>query len=290
MPKITLYLCVWNRFRELQTYIRRHSPHVDRTVIIEGGSKDESLDFLRSQECRDLNVETYIHEWRDSPPEFRNHFFKYAGLDGWALSLDVDELLEDPAIYTIRQIAEDAEKRGIGTVKFNAHDIRISEDGKVWEHCSNYHNPNFWKLTPHLQYVGGTHVGLAGRWGGEEDSKYRYFHIKTYMDEWLRASRNYFTTSQPAQNTHDSAWIEFRTLCNKYQLKYFYMLEALMQAGTVPEEIVKWMDLNKDDDNAEKRAYFVCYRVYIHPELNPGMSNRDYPYDSDRKPIRGMKF
>jgi glycosyltransferase involved in cell wall biosynthesis len=288
----------WNRLRELQIYMRHHAPYVDRTIVIDGGSTDGSLEWLSSKEGQDLRIETHVSTWIDDPPGQRN---KYIDLvkhtNTWALVLDVDELLEHPGIYSIRQIAAEAEKRNCYTVKFNAHDIQIQPDGTIWEHCSSYFNPNFFKTFPDQRYMGTTHVGLYGLRGGEGadrngwDHRFRYFHIKTKMDEYYRGCRNYWTSAQVAQNVqNDPTWLSFKEICSKHSLQYFYQLAALMQAGTVPEDIANWFILNKDSDNSETRSFFVCYFHFMHPELNSGISNRDYNYDPNRQPIKGMKF
>ena len=70
----------------------------------------------------------------------------------------------------------------------------------------------------------------------------------------------------------------------------FSEMANIMRLGTVPDELVNWFVGWKDHENAEFRAYFVSYLVLMHPHLNPGLSNKDYSYDPNRKPVVDMTY
>lgn len=290
MSHVTYCLVHLNRLPKLQKAVRHHAPHVDRTIVIDGGSQDGSIEWLNSKECKDMNVEVYVHPWVDDPPGHRNLYLKYAGTDTWVLVTDDDEYLEEPVIWTIKQIADEAEKNEVTLVCFNSHDIQTTPNGSVWENQSSYWNPMFFKMGPGVRYGGHTHVGLARLPGKVWQHPGKYFHVKTVADQWLRGARNYWTTAQEAQNIHDAQWRGFKSLRELHGYTYFYQMVDDMRAGTIPEEIVKWFIDHRDDDNAEVRAYFVSYLVFMHPELNTGISNRDFEYDPNRKPTLNITF
>lgn len=293
MKKIAFCLCTFSpdgnsRLNEVKTVIRRTSPHVDRTIVIDGGSTDGIIEWLSSEECKKLNVEVHVHPWMDDPPGQRNRYLRYADGDDWLIILDADELLEEPALYTLHQLAEESEKNGVTLVGFQSHDIIIDNinNGPVYENLAEHWAPSFFKHGPEVHYTGHTHVTLHALPGVRFNSHYRYFHIKTVADQWIRSSRNYWTSAKIAQNIRDDTWKHFRELCTSYGFKYFYELIASMRCNTIPENLIKFIIDNRDNDNPELRSLFVVYFVLLHPELNPGISNQDFKYDKDRKPVK----
>jgi glycosyltransferase involved in cell wall biosynthesis len=289
-PKVTYCLVDFNRKKLLQKAIRHTSPHVDRTICIDGGSKDGSVEWLKSQECKDLNVEVFVHLWEDNPPKQRNFYLDYAGNNGWVLVTDDDEYLEEPAAWSLRNMAEEAEKNGVSLIRFNSHDVQISAEGKVWEHKSDYWNPMFFKMGPGVRYKGHTHVSLDRLPGKVIDSPFRYFHCKSVPEEFARGARNYWTTARVASNIQDEDWLKFKKLCKQNGLTYFYEMEALLRAGTVPQDLSQWMIDNRNHQNVEVCSYFITYFVFLHPELNMGISNRYFTFQPNRKPFKEIYF
>jgi len=292
MPKIHYCMALLNRIDEVQKAVRLVSPRVDRTVIIDGGSTDGGVEWLRSDETKDWNVEVQVHPWVDDPPGQRNKYLDAVPRGDWILVTDSDEYLDRGGVWALRQLVEEAEKDRVVGIQFQAHDIQYSlaTGGSVWQNLANHWNLMLFKRLPSVRYVGHTHVTLGGLVGKVRQAPHRYYHIKSMEDQWLRGGRNYWTTAQPARNIHTPQWREFRNLCAENGLHYFYELFYRMRDGTVPERVAQWFWDNREDDNAEVRSFFVCYFVFMHPELNPQLSNRDYPYQPDRIPVTGMRF
>jgi glycosyltransferase involved in cell wall biosynthesis len=289
--KLTYGLITWNRFEELQKVIRRVSPHVDRTVVVDGDSSDGSIEWLRSKECRDMNVDVFIHPWQDDFIAQRNRYIYYADTPGWLLTTDTDELLEDRAAYQLRQIVADAEKSGVTLVRFNAHDVHVDERGVVTDNKTNYYEPMLFKLGPRVKYTGTLHHSLHREKGIIRDVDFRYFHVKSVPDMMFHGARNYWHSSKVGSDKRDLWQSRFREMCSKHGFEYFHDLAAAMRAGTVPEEIAKWFLRMRTDKNPEIRAYFNCYYVLLHPERNiNGWENEDYKWISGRTPVKGMKF
>lgn len=293
--RITFCLCTFSpdgnsRLDEVKTVIRRTSPHVDRTIVIDGGSTDGIVEWLRSDECKRLNVEVYVHPWIDDPPGQRNKYLRYADGDDWIIVLDADELAEEPLLYTLHQIAEESERNGVTLIGLQSHDIIADNiEGKpVYENLASHWAPSFFKHGPEVHYSGHTHVTLHALPGVRFNSHHRYFHIKTTADQWIRGFRNYWSSAKVAQNVHDNTWKEFREICTKYGLRYFYELIAIMRRGILPDDLVSFMINHKDDDNSELRSFFVTYFILFHPEFNPGLSNRDFEFKNDRLPVKAF--
>jgi len=287
--KVTLCMVSFNRLEESKVWVRRQSPFVDRTIIIDGGSNDGSIEFFISKECRDLRVECYVYPWEDDPPTQRN---KYLDLihEGWVLVLDCDELLETPAIYRIRYIADEAEKRGCDGVAFLARDIQTDLDGGISDNLSNYYNRLFFKASPGMKYMGHTHVALFRP--GMKDrcmkTEYQYYHIKPWADQFIRACRNYWTTCAVANNRNDDPnWINFKKMTTDTGYIYFHQFLEYMRIGNIDNSFKKWFIEHKEDGNPEARSWFVSYFAFLHPEENiEKLGNRDIPYDPNRKIIK----
>jgi len=287
--KVTLCITSLNRLPEMKEQIKRTSKFVDRTIIVDGGSWDESIDWFNSQECKDLNVECYVHEWVDDPPGFRNFYMQRID-SGWALVLDCDEYLELPALYKLKFLAKEAEDKGMTGVAFLAHDIQTDPDGGVYESESNYYNRLFFKADPQMKYVGHTHVALLRPNLPDicMKTKFKYYHIKPWADVFIRACRNYWTTSACAQNTikNPECWIEFKKITADAGFKYFYQFAEYMKKGNIASVFKKWFIDNKEDENSEARSWFVSYFMFLHPEENVDkISNRDVQYRDGRDPI-----
>ena len=289
--KVTLCMASFNRLEESKINIRRSAPFVDRTIVIDGGSWDGSVEWFNSQECKDLNVECYVHPWKDNPPEQRNKYLELIK-DGWVLVLDCDELLEMPALYKLRYLAKDAENVGCDGVAFVAHDIQIEPEGGIYDAKSNYYNRIFFKSSPMMKYIGHTHVALYRPDTRDKCMKteYQYFHIKPWADVFFRACRNYWTTSAVANNSNDSpVWQNFKAMTTRAGFQYFYQFAEYMKKGNIDQAFKDWFISNREDENPEARSWFVSYFMFLHPEENTGkLENRDLKYDPDRKPIKLM--
>ena len=143
-PDINITFCMvtFNRKDETVINVRRTAPHVNRTIIIDGGSSDGTIEWLNSDECKNLNVECYVYPWQDNPPEQRNRYLNLVK-DGWVLALDCDELLDIPVLYKLRYVAKEAVDKGCDGVAFRAHDIQIEPDGGIYDSLSSYYNRIF---------------------------------------------------------------------------------------------------------------------------------------------------
>lgn len=290
-PEIKIVLCMasFNRLEESKIWVRRHCRFADRTIIIDGGSWDGSIDFFKSQECVDLNVECYVHPWVDDPPGQRNKYLDLIHEDCWVLVLDCDELLDTVALYKLRYIAKEAQDNGCDGIAFRANDIQIEPDGGIYESLSNYYNRLFFRASPKMRYMGKTHVGLFRPDMRDRCMKteYRYFHIKPWADVFFRACRNYWTTCAVADNKEDDpSWLQFKEMTKTAGFQFFYLFAEYMKKGNVHPMFKKWFIDHKDDENPEARSWFVSYFAFLHPEENDQcISNKDMPYEPSRKRV-----
>ena len=287
--KVTLCMASFNRLEESKINIRRTAPLVDRTIIIDGGSWDGSVEWFNSEECKKMNVECYVHPWVDDPPTQRNHYLELIK-DGWVLTLDCDELLDIPALYQLRYLIKDAEDHKCDGIAFVAHDIQIEPDGGIYSSKSNYYNRLLFKASPMMRYMGHTHVALFRPDMRDHCMKteYVYYHIKPWADVFFRGCRNYWTTCGVAANVNDKPnWIEFKSLTSKAGFNYFYQFSEYMKKGNIDPVFKEWFIRNKEDENSEARSWFTSYFLFLHPEENVDkLGNKDLQYDPNRKAIQ----
>lgn len=294
--------CLLNRAREdeFRKAIREHAPFVDKSIIVLHQIYDENVKFLESEECKQWDIDYYTTDIPYDPKALRDihlekldEYMDKVGEDVWFLVLDVDEILELPALYSLRQLAEQAEQQGYNIVGFNSHDVQTTPDGRVWESKSGYWNPNFNKHYKGMRYTPGTHIGIARPAPANMvKANLRYFHVKTVGSQWIRGCRNYWTTAEVAQNTtNDPVWKQFKMFCKECGIETFDQMAKLMFEGKVPDLLTQWFVMYRNSENSEARSWFVVYYVFLHPELNFGcVGNSDYPYDKDRKPCKDMSF
>jgi len=301
--KIAWTLLCRGRNDEFVYSIRTHAPFVDKSIIILHGDdveNKENMEFLMTDEAQAWDIDVIRTNIPYDPKPLRDlymekldEYMAEVGEQVWFLITDSDEYLELPALYSLRQIAVQAEKDGLNIVGFNSHDIQTAPDGQVHESKSGYWNPNFNKHYPGMRYTPGTHIGIARPEPANMGNvPLRYFHVKTVGSQWIRGCRNYWTTAEVAQNTtNDSVWVEFKQLCQEYNLSEFDQMAELLYQGTVPPKITRWFVMNRNSENSEARSWFVVYYVFLHPELNLGCAgNSDFQYNKDRPASSDLTF
>jgi hypothetical protein len=292
--KIAWTLLCRGRTDEFIYSVRTHAPFVDKSIIILHGSdveNKENMEFLLSEgqqwdiDVVRTNIPYDPKPLRDLYMEKLDEYMTEVGEQVWFLITDSDEYLELPALYSLRKLAEEAEKQNVNIVGFNSHDIQTAPGGQVWENKSGYWNPNFNKHYVGMRYTPGTHIGIARPAAANmANAPHRYFHVKTTGSQWIRGCRNYWTTAGVAQNTTDDpVWVEFKQLCAAHGLETFDQMAELLYAGTLPEDLGRWFITHRNSENSEARSWFVVYYVFLHPELNFGcVGNNDFQYDKDR--------
>lgn len=283
--KIVYCLVTLNRLEELQRACRLVCPHVDRTCVVDGNSTDGSIEWLQSEEAKQLNIQLLVSPQvrlarGNHTPGERNKYLEMARDADWILTTDTDEFLEEAGCKALRALAEEGEKLNITGYRFRAHDITIYQDGRVYDNQTSFFNPMFFKNCPGIHYSGHTHSGIVrpsitNNW---KNINFEYIHQKTEARMWHSSTYLFWTTARVAQNvTNAPEWLQFHDLMGKYGYLDWHVFNKVMDAGQVPEEITKWFIDHKDAENPEERAWFVHYFIMKHPELNTDrITNRDF--------------
>jgi len=148
--KIAWTLMCRSRTDEFIYSVRTHAPFVDRSIVILHGDDEENKEnneFLASEECSGWDIDVVRTNIPYAPKALRDLYMERLdvymqeiGEQVWFLITDSDEYLELPALYSLREIAEEADKQGLNIIGFIAHDIQTDPSGKVHENKTNYHN------------------------------------------------------------------------------------------------------------------------------------------------------
>jgi hypothetical protein len=276
--KINYCLVTLNRLDELQTALRKVSPYVDKTIVIDGASEDGTIEWLSSDECKLLKVEykvskQYRYMYGNHTPTERNQYLDMVDPnDTWVLVTDTDEWLEEKACKELYTLAIKAEKLGYNNIGFRAHDRWTYEDGQLYDNLSNYHHHSmFFKAAKGMKYEGHTHShlvrpGIQNKW---IPSDYVYHHTKTEKALWRNSTYLWWTTSKTADNVTDSpVWLDFHSVMKKYNHLDWHEFNKLMTKGNLDQEIKDWFIAHKDSENPEAASYFIWYFIFLHPEEN----------------------
>ena len=277
-PTVTYCLLTLDRLSELQKAVRHTAPWVDRTIVIDGCSTDGSMEWLQSDECKQLRVEyrfipQHLYQYGNHNPDKRNPYIELAGSDGWLLVMDTDEYLEIDALSNLKKIAREAELAGYDGVKFLPHDLWTMEDGSLHNvRHTDWWAPMFWKSYPGQRYEGHTHVRIV-RPGAKDNwlkTEYHYQHIKDEKRIWRNSTQNYWTTVGEATNSDgkDPTWLAFHELMRKYGYLDWHLFDKVMTAGQVPQEVLDWFIAHKDAINPEEGSWYKWYKI-LHPNKVP---------------------
>lgn len=285
MKTVTMTLVHLNRLDELKRNIKHHSPYVDRIVVSDGESTDGSLEWLHSQEAKDLKVEVVVKKqvrlpYGEHTPLARNPYLNvlHPDRDNWMLCVDTDEFLEKEACEKLHHFAERAEAAGYDEVRFQARDIWTYETGEFSDNFADYWKQDmFVKVVPNMSYVGHTHSGLsrpgaAHRWAkaqGDGGKMLHYRHEKTERNMWKNSTFLYWTTCGVAQNRTDNPdWLQFHKIMSSHGYEDWHEFNRAMESGNLPQDMKNWFISHKDDENPEAAAWFIWYFIWLHPEEN----------------------
>lgn len=248
-------------------------PHVDRAVIIDGGSQDGTVEYLKSLGPK---VEVYHRAWDDSFANQYNEYLKHVK-GGWILLCDDDEVPSEELLCTLRPIVEQSEN---GTkfdhVEFRANDVTYVEgdwENRVDNGPCEYYRKIFFKWNPDLRYTVHLHQALQGLRGPVARCKEHYFHIKSTKDQLRNACRNYFISGEwPSHPVEEGIktpeWHEMKQILSEQhpEVTLFSHLNGLMVSGKVCPEFKEWAEkyrTHNEGVEGESSGELRCFARYF---------------------------
>lgn len=287
-PTIAYCMLTKDRFKETQFAIRRVAPYVDKTCIVDGKSTDGTIEWLNSQECRDLNVEfkiipQHLYMYGNHYPNERNPYLEMAKDCDWTVRTDSDEFIEEEACKNFYNLIDKAKKEDADGIMFQSHDVWTNEDGSVFDDSPDFWNHLMWKNFPGQHYEGHTHVhlvrpGAKNKW---MKSGYKYEHVKHERNIVHSSTKWYWTTAKVADNfTDDETWKSFHRTIQKYGHRDWHEFTIEMDKGNLPQEIKDWFIQHRFAQNSEERSWFDWYFIFLHPEENvERLNGKTRPWD-----------
>jgi|WetSurMetagenome_2_1015567.scaffolds.fasta_scaffold170029_2 glycosyltransferase involved in cell wall biosynthesis len=163
---ICLFTMAWNEERMIPYFLRHYLPIVDKIVVFDHGSTDDTKKLLNHPkiEIRDFVVPKNSY-WIKANCEVENNVWKNCQ-SNWVIICDIDELLYHPNLL---QYLQDCQKNGVTIPKVNGfqmvHDRFPTTSSQIYQEVSKgvpapryskniIFNPNAIK---EINYVYGAH-------------------------------------------------------------------------------------------------------------------------------------
>ena len=273
--KLTYCMMTWNRLYDTMKCIERVKPYVDRIVIVDGGSTDDTIPTLRNYE----GVELYIHPWADNFPEQRTNYLKHAGEDNggtdWILVSDPDELFSKEALENMREEIDQAEPYNM--LAFESNSVSMHGPKIVNHSHDKYWKGLLFKYNPGMHYIGNPHETLIINGGPRvKNLPYRYYHIKQQNITWHRGFRNFHIGGGgPNLGDKNKYWIEYKSILTEVFGEFYswHKIEPILLAGNIDQRIKDWLfnarKVTGFDGSSEVRESYKTYFRLYHPEEEP---------------------
>jgi len=278
-----IYYCqmTQNRLRETIESINRVINYVDKVIVVDGGSIDDTIVYMRNWSKVDSRIEFYIYPWRDNFPKQRNNYLKHVPPGNWVIVSDPDEWFKEDTVMQFRTLATEAEKHNLewNGYMFRAHDIFLMGEKVVYEKKpeNSYKPLMFYRYEDtHYDESRNPHELLVCGIG------YRYKKVELFYEHrkqvdviWIRGARNFFVGGGgPNLGPNNPIWIPFRDLVRrKTGIVAWDKFNEYLVRGNIDNEIKKWMIEHRHesgyDGASEVRELYKTYFRLYHLEEEP---------------------
>jgi len=250
---------------------------VDKIVVIDGGSIDDTIFYLRNQD----NVDLIISPWKDDFATQRNVYLSKVDVGDWVLVSDSDEWFPQETLREVRNLVEQGERENIYMFGFQCISITLKGDKISNKNIDNYWKGLLYKKLPGTRYISSLHETLVYGEGGQiigynlfKTSLY-YLHVKQENVIWKRGVRNFFIGGGGLSlGNRNPSWVSFKDLLKKKtNITTWMEFHDYLVAGKIDEEIKKWMIEHRHEDGYDgasevREVYKLYFRIY-HPEEEP---------------------
>jgi glycosyltransferase involved in cell wall biosynthesis len=272
--RITYCMMTYNRLYETMQCIARVKPYVDRVVVVDGGSNDDTIITLRNYD----GVELYLHPWEDNFPQQRTNYLTHAGEDNggtdWVLVSDPDELFSVDALKNMRKEIESAGPYNM--LAFESNSVSMKGPKIVHHRQDKYWKALLFKWNKGIHYIGNPHETLVIEKGHRvKNLPYHYYHIKQDNVTWHRGARNAWVGGGgPNMGERQKLWKPFKDLVKaKTGIESWVDFDKYMIKGNIDSEIRdQLIEFRKEvgyDGSSEWREFYKTYFRIYHPEEEP---------------------
>jgi len=275
-----IYYCqiTYNRLRETIKSVNAVLPYVDEVIVIDGGSVDDTIVYMRNWEKIESKIKFFVCRWQDNFPKQRNKYLEKIQ-EGWAVVSDPDEIFPESTAKEFRTLTKLSDCDGFA---FRARDITLRGEEVVSDTYSDFHKPLMFRVygsdtrydenrNPHE-----TLIRLSGaKYNFRQMSELEYQHIKQQDVIWVRGARNFFIGGGGMNlGANNGIWLPFRELVfRKTRIKTWDDFYKYLTAGSIDKEIKDWMVRHMHEDGydgaSEVREMYKCYFRIFHPEEEP---------------------
>jgi glycosyltransferase involved in cell wall biosynthesis len=272
--KVTFCQMTQNRLMETKACLDNVLPYINRAIIIDGGSQDDSIFYLRNWSQQEPKLEFYLHPWQDNFSAQRNNYLNRVEDNTWCLVSDPDEWFDKKFLEDMNGLITVAEREDINMIGLRCRSVTMKGNDRVWENLDNYHKRLLFKKLPGTHYVGNPHESLAKHPHKMRNTEYIYEHVKQENVIWHRGARNLFTGGGgPNLGGRNSRWLDLKSICSSLGINTWHEFDKYLLAGKIDQRVRDWMisyhDLTGFDGSSEHReVYKLYFRVY-HPEQEP---------------------
>lgn len=278
---VKIYYCCMcqNELSEVASQVSRVLPHVDKVIVSDNGSIDNTIFYMRNWASLEPKIEFCTYSWADNFSEARNNYLSKVPGNAWVAVSDCDEVYEEKLLQDIRDIIEYAEKNNKDMIGLQCKSVTMKGPVKVWENLDNYHKRLIFKKYPKTHYIGNPHESLAEHPHKIMDTKYIYEHIKQENIIWKRGFRNMFIQGSGknlgSKNPH---WTLLRQITASLGINTWHEMEKYMLKGNIDQrikdEFIKYLSLKEifpgeTDGLSEHREAYKFYFRILHPEEEP---------------------
>ena len=288
--KIHACMMTQNELTDLEANVRLLLPYVDTVTIVDGGSQDQTIPYMRNVSRQNDRVRFFIHPWRDNFPAQRNNYLarvaEVANDGDWLLAVDPDEFLDTPSLTALRDLARvvHAKRERFVRVGFKCRSVTLRGAERVHENHDEYWKGLFFKWSPALRYghngEGAVHETLDGAdpmyitGHHPEFPVFWYEHRKQENITWPRGMRNYYIGGGgPNLGRKNPRWIQLRNIADRLGIKTWREMHAYLIGGSIDRYLKEWIIRYRHetgwDGSSEQREFYKSYFRMYHPEEEP---------------------
>jgi glycosyltransferase involved in cell wall biosynthesis len=175
-----------NRLAETRECLQMYLPFVDKVVIVDGGSVDDTIFYMRNWAAKEPKINFYLCPWKDQFSEQRNNYLKYVPDNTWAIVSDPDEVFMPETLQSLTYLIQEAERTNKDMIGFQCRSVSYHGPDRTWESLDDYWKRLLFKKYPGTHYVGNPHESLANHPHQIMDTKLIYEHRKQENVIWIR--------------------------------------------------------------------------------------------------------
>ena len=274
MSKICFAQMTFNRQAEVQHCVSTVRPFVDRCVVVDAVSEDDTIVYLRNR----ADVDLIISPWQDNFSAQRNKYLEPISSGDWVLVSDPDEWFLEETLKNLKMLAEKGDRENKHMFGFQCISVTMKGDVVAHKQLDNYWKGLFFKKFSDTKYINNPHETLVykGDVGySMERTPFRYFHIKQEGITWVRGVRNFFINGGgPNLGERQPLWKPFRQMVREITgIDSWDDFNYYLKCGNIDQRIKNWMiehrkEIGYDGSSEIRENYKSYYRIY-HPEEMP---------------------